>query len=126
MLLVKSKRNKIVNKNVTKTKKRKYNRHVKHGGNIINNSIVIIGSGPTGLFTAIFIRHFLSNKISEFPNILIYGERLNKVGRLRQVIILKKEYGMIQKLFEIDELIKAPAIEENHSSCKESPNINIL
>jgi len=86
MLLVKSKRNKIVNKNVTKTKKRKYNRHVKHGGNIINNSIVIIGSGPTGLFTAIFIRHFLSNKMSEFPNILIYGERLNKVGRLIKMV----------------------------------------
>ena len=76
-----------------------------HGGNK-PQSIIIVGTGPTGLFTAIFVQVFLLNVINIKPNIIIYGNRTEDVGRLRQVIILKKEYNMIDKLFEIDGLVE--------------------
>ena len=42
--------------------------------------------------------------MTDKPKVVIFGDRLNDVGRLRQVIILKKEYGMVQELFNMTEL----------------------
>lgn len=98
----KIKKNKI---SKTKINRKKYTKNIYYGGNNMN-SIIIVGSGPTGLFTAIFVHYMLLNTIANKPSIIIYGDRLNDVGRLRQVIILKKEYGMVQKLFEIPGLVE--------------------
>jgi hypothetical protein len=96
--LKKRRKNKSINKRVNK----KY-----YGGVKMDNSIIIIGAGPTGLFTAIFICNFLMPKFSNLaPSIIIYGNRFEQIGRLRQVIILKKEYKMVQKIFEIPGLVQ--------------------
>ena len=65
------------------------------------NNIIIIGAGPAGLFTSIFFYYkFINNKNL---NIIVFDNRdlLNTIGRLRQVVILKKEYMSIYKLYEI-------------------------
>jgi hypothetical protein len=66
---------------------------------------IIVGGGPTGLITAILLNNFLQEFLNGL-NIEIYDNRFDTIGRLRQVIILKKEYGMVQKLFEVPELIE--------------------
>jgi len=61
-------------------------------------NIVIVGAGPTGLFCAIFAT-------LQFPDIKIeileQRNIVEEIGRLRQVIILKKSYEAIYELFKI-------------------------
>lgn len=61
-------------------------------------NIVIIGAGPSGLFCSIFAT-------LQFPDISIeileQRNILEEIGRLRQVIILKKSYEAIYELFKI-------------------------
>lgn len=65
------------------------------------HNIVINGSGPAGLFFAIFA--YLKYKV----NIELLDNRdiKTEIGRLRQIIILKKSYKSVQYLFEIPNLI---------------------
>jgi hypothetical protein len=87
--------------------KNKVNKKIYYGGVPVVNSIIIIGAGPCGLFTSIFIYNFLIPCFLNLaPSIIIYGNRFESIGRLRQVIILKKEYKMVQKLFEIPGLVE--------------------
>jgi hypothetical protein len=93
----------------SKYKKHRKNKSIKkyYGGVKDNNSIIIVGAGPSGLFTAIFIYNFLIHRFDKLaPSIKIYGNRFESIGRLRQVVILKKEYKMVQKLFEIPGLVE--------------------
>ena len=79
--------------------KNKVNKKKYYGVVTVDNSIIIIGAGPSGLFTSIFIYNFLIPCFLNLaPSIIIYGNRFESIGRLRQVIILKKEYKMVQKL----------------------------
>tara|TARA_B110000091_G_C13800121_1_gene469806 strand:+ start:298 stop:2223 length:1926 start_codon:yes stop_codon:yes gene_type:complete len=87
--------------------KKKVNKKTYYGGVNVDNSIIIIGAGPSGLFTSIFIYNFLIPCFLNLaPSIIIYGNRFESIGRLRQVIVLKKEYKMVQKLFEIPGLVE--------------------
>ena len=64
--------------------------------------IIILGGGPSGLFTAIF-----ANKKFKNINIEIIESRniTNEIGRLRQIIILKKEYKIFKHLYKLDNFI---------------------
>ena len=61
-------------------------------------NVVIIGAGPSGLFCSIFAT-------LQFPDISIeileQRNILEEIGRLRQVIILKKSYEAIYELLKI-------------------------
>lgn len=65
-------------------------------------NIIILGGGPSGLFTSIF-----ANKKFKNMNIEIIETRniTNDTGRLRQVVILKKEYKIFKYLYQLENFI---------------------
>lgn len=88
---------------LTKKIKRKINKKT-----IIKQSkikILIIGGGPTGLFTAIDLRHKFK-EIGINPIIHIIDFRLNKRTRNKQVVVIKKKYNIINKLHKYEKLLE--------------------
>ena len=66
--------------------------------------ILIIGGGPTGLFTSIALRDKFT-KIGIYPEIHLVDHRLTNRSRTKQVVVLKKKYNIINKLYQYGNLI---------------------
>lgn len=101
------------NKYKTKYLELKNNYKLK-GGNMFDNSFIIVGGGPCGLFTAIYLNELVMCKIIDKPKIIIYENRMNNIGRLRQVVIIHKKYEVYKYIFDISGLIE---IIIKHSEC---------
>lgn len=66
--------------------------------------ILIIGGGPTGLFTSIALRHKFK-EIGINPEIHVLDHRLYNRSRTKQVVVLKRKYNIINKLYRYEKLI---------------------
>lgn len=80
-----------------------YKKTLKQNSNKIK--ILIIGGGPTGLFTAIDLRQKFK-EIGINPIINIIDFRLNKRTRNKQVVVIKKKYNIINKLHKYKKLLE--------------------